>query len=59
MVLTVVLIVLLVLLLGGFGYGVSPGYRGGHGPALGGVTGLLLLVVIVVLILSLFGYVGS
>jgi hypothetical protein len=55
--LTVLLIVLLVVLLAGGGFAWGPGYRGTHGPALGGVLGVLLLIVVIVLALKLVGVV--
>lgn len=45
----------LVLLLCGGGFAVSPGYRGAHGGGLGGVLGLLLLLVVIFLVLRLAG----
>jgi len=53
--LTVLLIVVLVLLLAGSGFAWSPGWRGTHGPGLGGILGVILLVVLVLLILKLAG----
>lgn len=53
--LTIILVVLLVLLLCGGGFAVSPGYRGTHGNGLGGIVGVLLLIVVIFLVLRLAG----
>jgi hypothetical protein len=53
--LTIILVVVVVLLLlGGVGTW-GTGYRTTHGPAAGGVIGLLLLLVVIWLILRLAG----